>query len=243
MSQDLESLRNFLTASGKDFNYPLTPDLLKRGLFQENRLRAGFYSKRRAWALAAALMLVMLLGGLAVPQVRAAVLNWLQVGAVQIFFDPVPTLDPEPTALPSFRELAGRVTLAEAQKLAGFEVPLPGGMREPEHVYFQDLGGPVVFCIWTQGDGIELSLMVLGAGAQIGKSAPPSVQESTIDGIRTAWLVGDHWLYLRSDYSLQNFSLPVSTNVLIWEEDGLTYRLAGEINYEQAADLMRSLER
>ncbi len=238
---DLESLQSLLKTGGESFPYPPTPDLLSAGLFRDRRLEAKTVLTRSPWAIAAAILIVLVLGGLAVPQVRAAVINWLQVGAVRIFFDPDVKPVEDPTPLPSFNQLSGRTTLAEAERLAGFAVPLPYGMRPPEHIFFQELGGPVVFCIWNDDEAIELSLMILGKGAHVGKSAPTSLNESRVDGVVATWLTGDHFLYLRASNGLQNFSLPVDTNVLLWQENGLTFRLAGEIDFDRAVELMRQI--
>ncbi|MGE5603200.1 MAG: hypothetical protein ACM30E_09120 [Nitrososphaerales archaeon] len=88
-------------AAARDFPYPPTPDLV-RGV--RTRLagaapqRAGRPQSRLrplAWGLAA--LVLILAGLLAVPEVRATIIEVLQIGGIRIFVTP-PT--PQPTALP-----------------------------------------------------------------------------------------------------------------------------------------------
>ncbi|MGD8626434.1 MAG: hypothetical protein PVJ34_17980, partial [Anaerolineae bacterium] len=125
------------------FAYPPTPDVAAA---EQRRLAARAAPARRrrrrlAWGMAVALALVVLLGGLlAVPQVRAAVLEALNLGAIRVLLgEPTPTpaaktAEAGPTVLPSLLDLAGETTLAEAEAQAGFPVRLPA--------YPADLGRP-----------------------------------------------------------------------------------------------------
>ena len=74
---------------------------------------------------------------LAVPPVRAAVLDWIRIGAVRIFLiqpsptpvptalpeTPAPTALPSPTPLPSVLDLSGETSLADARKRACGDIP------------------------------------------------------------------------------------------------------------------------
>jgi hypothetical protein len=173
-----------LRETARAFVYPAMPDLagsLRQRLRTESRPRAALY--RRGWVWAALLGLAILGGLLSVPQVRAAVAEFLQIGVIRIFLSeptptpsptsppplatpagraatpsPVPTPSPIPTPLTSVLELAGETTLAEAQEQAGFPIRLPAYPAElgpPDRVFLQDLGGPVVILVWLASDQPE----------------------------------------------------------------------------------------
>jgi len=156
-------LEERLRLAGANLTYPATPDiagqvrlrLYGRPRPQPTRLR------RLAWG--AALVLILLAGLLAVPGVRAQVLEFLQIGVVRIFLvepTPTPTLPPPtqaspavdqdqpenslpvppPTQLPSSTPLAslldfaGETSLEEAARDSGIPIGLPA--------YPPDLGLP-----------------------------------------------------------------------------------------------------
>jgi hypothetical protein len=73
------------------FPYPPTPDIAAkvRGTLASEAARPGLPQR---WVLVAVVIAVMLAGVLAVPQVRAAMVDFLQLGAVRIFLvDPTAT--------------------------------------------------------------------------------------------------------------------------------------------------------
>ncbi len=90
--QSFELLETSLQAAAHDFPYPLTPDIaraVRQRLAMEPR-QAAMRRMRLAWA--AAIAVLILAGLLAVPQVRAAVLEALRIGAIRIFLtEPTPT--------------------------------------------------------------------------------------------------------------------------------------------------------
>src|SRR5262249_46761510 len=117
-----DALEKRLLAMNETFPYPPTPDIATavRGRLNRGAQPARALPTRRL--LWVALIVLLILGGLlAVPQVRAAILEWLQIGGVRIFvteptatstptgaFTPAPTQ----TLIPSLSSLAGRTTLA-----------------------------------------------------------------------------------------------------------------------------------
>src|SRR5262245_24724647 len=93
----LERLEASLREQAAAFEYPPTPDVagaVRQRLAAESR-RPRWPTAQLAWAMLTILFVLSLL--LAVPQVRAGLLEFLQIGVVRIF--PVaPT--PTPTPLP-----------------------------------------------------------------------------------------------------------------------------------------------
>lgn len=180
-----------LQAVARSLAYPSTPDVrsaVAAQLSESNRSRQMLprrmsrpTSSRRislhpVWSVV--VMLMILIGGLwSVPQVRAAVREWLQIGAVRIWLvEPTPTatlpaaappavtpvatpisptvaaiLTEQPTATPaaSVLELWGEQTLDEAQTMVNFPIRLP--------TYPPDLGSPDhVFVQQMNGDFVVL---------------------------------------------------------------------------------------
>jgi hypothetical protein len=139
-----------------------------------------------AWSLAALGLALAVL--LAIPATRASLLEFLQIGAVRIFFvstetpspvptatqpaaagdTPIPTPTPRPTRTPtptpllSVLDVAGQTTFAQAQARAPFELRLPTyppDLGEPDAAYVQDLGGPAVILVWlVPGDPSQVRM-------------------------------------------------------------------------------------
>ncbi len=99
-----EPIESRLQALAKEFQYPPTPSVTDAVM---TRLRAPVTHPRRsrqlAWALT--LLIVVLAGLMSVPPVRAAVLEFIQIGIVRIFpapvESPVPTIEAPVTATPA----------------------------------------------------------------------------------------------------------------------------------------------
>jgi hypothetical protein len=90
-----------LRATAGAFPYPPTPDIAGavRSRLEAESARPTRLRSRLGWAVIAVLLI---LGGLlAVPQVRAAVVQFLQIGTIRIFLtEPTPTLTPTTTTSP-----------------------------------------------------------------------------------------------------------------------------------------------
>lgn len=245
------------------FPYPATPDVagaVRARLAAESSPkaapRAGSISRRLVWA---ALLVLLILGGLlAVPQVRARVIEFLQIGAIRIFLaEPTPTPtpgphtptpQPSPTPLASLLNLAGETTLAEAEQRAGFSIRLPAFPADlglPDHVFLQDMNGPVVVLVWldpARPGGIRLSLHQFGPGTFAEKGNPVTVLETQVKGQRAIWAEGPHllqiWRGSEVDYDLRRL---VEGRVLIWTEGELTFRLESDLALEEAIKVAESL--
>ncbi|MBI1879869.1 MAG: hypothetical protein HYR94_16885 [Chloroflexi bacterium] len=248
------------------FPYPATPDLagaVKAQLAEESKLRSGLQpgsmSRRLVWA---ALIVLLILGGLlAVPQVRAALVEYLQIGAVRIFLveptltptppppgTPTVTPPPSPTPIASLLDLAGATTLAEAQARVDFPIPLPtypADLGPPDWVFVQDMGGPIVILVWAkpdQPDQVRLSLHLVGPGAFVGKGPPVTLQETTVNGQQAYWTEGPYLLQIRrGNQVIEDIRRLIEGHVLIWTEGDITYRLETELPLEEAVKIAESL--
>ncbi|MCO6453539.1 MAG: hypothetical protein J5I90_22345 [Caldilineales bacterium] len=245
-----QSLNDLLRQSASAFVWPATPDIAAGVASKLAGRQRQRYRPRRGLAMAAALALVVLLSLLAIPQARAAMLEVLRIGAVRIHL-----LPPEGTATPTAEQalsrqqfvaaldLAGRTTLDEAQAKLGFPLLLPGPdspLPQPDAIYLQRLGGWTTIMVWLDDDGHPTHmLMQIGPGGFLQKGLPVVVAETEVNGRPAFWTEGPYFL-LSQDNAFE-FRQLVEGRVLIWEEDGKTYRLESDLSMEEAVAIAETL--
>src|SRR5829696_200948 len=138
-----ERFEEQLHSLAKGLDYPRTPNVADAVM---GRLRAPapprFLSRRLAWSLTVILVLCSSL--MLIPPVRAAVIEFIQIGVVRIFRpEPTPlappnqeppstralgTATPGPTVaslIPMLESVAGEMTLEAAQQIADYPILLP----------------------------------------------------------------------------------------------------------------------
>lgn len=242
------------------FAYPPTPALADA--VQQRLTEPAARFSQRQWlrpVLAFGLVLALLIAGLlAVPPVRAAIAEWLQIGAVRIWLvtptpaplplPPAPSPQPTPTLLPTLFDLAGATTLAAAQQQVDFPVRLPtypADLGAPDGVYYQDLGGPALVLVWldpAQPTRARLSLHILGPTVFAEKGNVGRVEQTTVNGQPALWTEGPYLLAYRRgnaiDWDIQRL---VEGHVLLWTADQLTYRLETSTSLAEAVRIAESL--
>jgi len=244
-------------ASG--FAYPRTPDLwsaVQRRLEPETARRKSRGVRSLAYALGI-LLVVLAMGLAAAPEARAALLRILRVGVVRVFLPETtstPTRSPanatpEATMTPRVStpplDLAGPTTLAAAEDALGSPIlrpTYPLDLGDPDLVFLQDWEGPLVILVWMRPDHPQqarLALHILGPGTFAGKGAPNVVVTTEVNGNPALWTEGPHQLLLQS--GRDTFRNLVTGNVLIWEQDGLTYRLETDRSMDEAIRTAESL--
>ena len=264
--QQLERFESRLRAAASSFPYPPTQDVAANVRRRLAGKRAPIMRRRLAWAAVAFVLAVAAL--LSVPEVRAAIVEFLQIGVVRIFLvapttTPVPT--PEATVelvfevpvtatplaastlLPSLLDLDGETTLDDARTRAGFSIPLPAypsDLGSPDHVYLQDVGGSFVVLVWIdpqQPDRVRLSLHLIGPGSFAAEKYQPTViAQTTVNGQPAVWAEGPYILRVRNGY-IDERRL-IEGHVLIWKEGDITYRLETDLSLEEAVKIAESLK-
>ncbi len=251
-------------ASG--MQYPSTPDVagfvLPR-LHTATRVRFNF--KALAWSLT--IVLVLLSSLMLIPSARAAIIDFFQIGVVRIFPpQPTPTLTtplkeipatmtpttvvPQPTSdlLPLLNNIAGKTTLARAQKSADYSILLPtypSDLSGPDYVFVQDVDGAMTILVWMnpqRPDTVLMSLHFIPSGSwAINKMRPRVIRETRVNGQNAIWAEGPYplRLYGRSDIE---FTRLIDGHVLIWEDGEITYRLETDLSLEEAIKVAESLE-
>lgn len=252
-----EPIESRLQALAKELPYPPTPSVANAVM---GRIRVPVkrpqVSRKLAWALAA---IILLFAGLMfVPPVRAAVLEFIQIGVVRIFpaptevpnFEIPATATPAPTSsalIPLLEKISGETTLEDAQQKIGFPIPIPtypSDLGQPDRVFLQDTGGWMLILVWLnpqQADHVQMSLHLIEEGSwTIQKFQPTIIEETTVNGSRAIWTVGGYPLILRNG-DMQVTRLIVG-NVLIWEENKITYRLETDLELDEAIRIAESLQ-
>ncbi len=260
-----EQLEVRLRDAATHFSYPPTPDVVQavRVHIERDSLNTAHPIQSRRWLLAITIAVLISMCALAVPQVRAAVVNLLRLGGVIIVPESptdTPTVlpsqaatpgarpQPSATAIHSLLDLAGETTLADAQKQVSFPIRLPSyppGLQAPDKVYLQELNGSVVVLIWldpTQADGIRFTLQILGPGVLVYKMQPHIIQETTVNGQPALWTEGPYMLQWQ-DNGQTNWDIRhiVNGDVLIWTDAQLTYRLESTLTLAQALSIANSI--
>jgi hypothetical protein len=239
-------------ALARSFAYPPTPELAPS---LSLRPVAGRPAAPR-WVWAAVIALALLAGLIAIPPVRAAVVEFLRLGAVRIFLaEPTPTPNagqktatlPPPTTTPlaSLLDLAGETTLAAARQQTPFPILLPAyptDLGQPEHVFVQELDGPTVVLVWLQPGQparVRLSLTQIGAGFLFDKHNVRMIEETSVAGRWALWIDGPHLLQASNgDPRLRRL---VQGHVLLWEQGEITYRLETDLPLSEARRVAESL--
>jgi uncharacterized membrane protein len=232
---------------GPTLDWPAEPDLEQRVLRRTSELPA----RRRALprrTLVIALAVLAVAGGavFAVPQSRAAILEFLHLRGVTIErVDELPTV-PVQSGLGTF--LGDPVTLEQARERAGFDVVVPEALGTPDAVYFQSeppAGGMVSFVYGTKSDPRALFTQFAGGVDEVifKKIAPDTkVDAVTVDGQPGYWLEGAHFFsYVDRQGDMQSEQVRLAGNVLLWERGTRTLRLEADISKEEALRIAASV--
>jgi hypothetical protein len=226
----MSELERALTALAAEVEWPPTPAF-------DLRLEPARRPRRRwpvvAVALGTAALAVAL--AFAVPQSRGALLRFLHLGGVTV--ERVTTLPPA-AERPLAAGLGAPVTPTDAEAVLGGPVALPRTSGEPQ--LYASAG--VVSTVLATPEPVLLSELRSDDGGTLLKKLAgisTTVEWVPIDAsTQGLWIAGEHHVV----YWLQ--APPrLAGNVLVWERDGVTYRLEGKrLTKARALELARELE-
>lgn len=226
-------------AMAREFEFPPTPDIAGAVHDRIAAPRRGM-AWQRALTVAAAGLLVALIAVLAVPDWRARALDWLQIGAVRLV-DETETPAATVTPLESVLVLPGRTTLENAQAAVDFPIRLPARLPAPDAVSVQHSPYPLVVLVWLEADAPPLSVHQIDTRNVVIKGYTGAIERVEVNGAEGVWLSGPHNLdILPGDNTL--IRRYVESHVLLWEEDGITYRIEGDLALDEAVAVAESLE-
>lgn len=202
--------------------YPPTPEI--------TIIPARSRSTMRRLAPAALILLLLLFGLMVVEPVRAAIVDILRIGGIEIRVGETDLSQATPTFV-----LVGETTLEEAQAAVSFTLKYPESLGLPDVVYEQD---QLVVMRWHEPD-----VALYQFNQQGFFKGTPVLERVWVDGtIYAAWIETPHLLWFDSgDEQEQQQVYLVEGNVLIWEEPSKTYRLETRLSKEGTIALAESL--
>ncbi|MFI5924589.1 hypothetical protein ACIA3K_01285 [Micromonospora sp. NPDC051543] len=221
---------------------PATPDVTAR---VRDRLVGDVRGRRRWRSLAAAAVVALLVAAL--PPMRAAVADAvgevLRFAGVDIVTSSTPPSPPgEPSPLPSLRT----VGLDEARRAVRFPVRVPAALGPPERVSVADPDGTDAYRVATllyEGGALRLDAFDGRLDLTFHKrTSRPGVEWTQVDGDFAVWVDGPHVLsYVDRSGQIRRETARLAASTLIWEQNGVTYRLEGARSMAEALEIARSL--
>ena len=183
-------------------------------------------SLKDRWRTFLALFLVLVAGAVAAPPVRATVAEWLNIGGVRA--QPVASAPTRtPTAPPA---VTGQLSLAEAERVAGFEPALPAELGTPKGVE----ASPAFVAIgW---DGVRLEQFRAEVSPLYFKKYYRSLER--VPEVNGDWFDTPHELVLVDPAGVER-RVRVAGPTLVWVSAGVTFRLEGVSDKARAVELAR----
>ena len=234
-SDDLETaLRDLATR----LDVPDSPDLTPSVLSRLDAKPARWLPHRLVAAAVAAL--VALATAMAVsPAVRAAVYDLFRIGGVEIENAPPPVSPPVDPPQPGERD----VTLEQAREAADFPLKLPAGLGEPVTVRLIDNARVVSMAFASPHGQVRVDQFDGGLDPMFRKFAmAPDVRHVTVSGHPGVWVDRPHVvIYNDRDGRLREETARLAGSTLVWEADGITYRVEGALSEREAIDIAESI--
>lgn len=208
----------------------------------ERRLRP------RRSRLAIALVVVVLatlLAVLAVPPARTTILDWLGIGGARIVrVDELPSLAPEP----GLEILGAPVSVEEAAARAGFPFARPPRDElAPDEIRVAP--GIRVSYVWRDGDRVRFLITQFPGSVDdrgllkklVGTST--RMEQLEVDGHPAVWLEGGpHVVYfVAPDGSVRDDQGWLAGNTLLVDRDGVTVRVEGALERDDAIDVVQAM--
>ncbi len=268
LPNDLDEFERELRALGAVIVFPATPDVtagVLAGIETGPRsIQAG--GRNRRWMAIAAVIVLAVVAAFGLSRgLRSVVADWIGVRGVRIEFvreTPAPrsTSTPATPATGAALLLGRQVSAVEARAAAPFVVRFPVivGIGSPDETYVRVLpGGDVMISTLYRpranlpevaGSGVGLLLMqfpgrddVIYLTKVISEGYAPV--QTTVNGHQAFWITGTHQLTLLPDPSRGccESSTRDAGNVLLWEENGVTFRLESALSFADAMAIAESL--
>ena len=204
---------------------------------------------RVAW-MAGGIVLIFTL--LLVPAARQAVANLLEVAGIRFEFGETPGLPP-----PAILAPGDQVDLGSAQRAVDFPILTPSALEPPTAVHLLEWElGTQVFLAWEASERLpevgESGTGLLLAEFRADLNEPffgkileggTTVDQVSVDGVPAFWLSGAPHVFMfetgRRD--LVEDETRLTGNVLVWERDGITYRLESSLDLDESLAIAESL--
>lgn len=202
------------------------------------RARAGRaldWMRARKRAVAAALASVLVALALT-PPVRATVTDWFGFGGVIVRERPAPapsSAPPPPTA-----ELG--LSMARARELVRFTPVVPSALGAPDGIEVS-ADRRVLSMTWDTANGVVRLDEFDGRFSPVLGKFAHRVTRFELDGHPALWFDEPHEVaVVGPDGVMRVESARLAGNTLIWERDGTTLRLEGDLERERAVGIART---
>jgi hypothetical protein len=229
----MTELERALLALGEAIDFPAEPDL-------RPRVRERLQGRRLARPLGLAFAAVVVAAGIAfaVPPARSAILRFFHIGSVTV--ERVQQLPPA-WERPLAAGLGPALSLDQAEARSGLRLILHA--PRPDRFYARP--GLIATLLQYQGKPVllaELEDDQLGITKKL-VSAGTSVQPVQI-GSFGLWISGGkHVIYWQTGGETRRIEPRLAGNVLIWTQNGRTFRLEGDLGEDQMLELARDITR
>lgn len=181
-------------------------------------------SLRDRWRTFLAVLLVLLAGAAVTPPVRATVASWLNIGGVAA--RPVPS---GPTSAPAPPPVAGRMTLTDAARVAGFVPAAPAELGPSTGI---EASPGFVALGWDGSVRLE-QFKAEVSPMYVKKYYTQLEQVPSIDGY---WFSGPHELVLVDKAGAERV-VRAAGPTLVWVRGEVTFRLEGVADKARAVQL------
>jgi hypothetical protein len=250
LSPELLAIDALLRRASGAFAYPPTPRIADAvaARLRDEPARPPLLPRLLAAPLAraaagAALALLLVLGvSLAVPRSREALADFFGLSSVRV--DRTPHVGPTPPAL-SPESFARPATIEEARAAVAFPLRFyerDGVRYYPNAVYLADAGSTIPYPILVYDDFDLYERQ----GGFFGKGGPDPdlIHEIEFDGMPALWI--DEGGHIAETYDAEGRLIVESVRTveratLIWERDGITFRLETALSQAGAIEVARSL--
>jgi hypothetical protein len=257
MSARMDDLRAELVELAASIEFPTEPNLAP---LVADRIRAGVRPQpaprqliaRRGFAVSLAVAVVLVSAVMVLsPSTRHAVADFLGIGGARIEFSNEPA-----AGIATDLQLGDRVSLDEAAGRVDFDLRVPSELGEPDEVYVKrDLVTVFVSMAWRANDDLPRATST-GVGALLTEfrsdvevdfikkliGGGTELTRVTVDGTDAFWVKGPHsFMLLDEEGRPREDTARLSANTLLWEREGITYRLEGAFDLDAAARIADSL--
>ena len=243
-----------LSRAAARMTYPATPDLRTRvlaaltpeaGSANGGQPTPAVRSARLVWLSAAAAVVAIAIAA-ALPGSRGAIADFFGIAGSEIELLPTPPLGVTPTPFPPeapLEDIGTRVSLEEAERLAGFALALPRNERS-DAAFIVRYGDQIVAVL--RFERFDLWEARLEPFAHFGKGAPSgvTVEDTLVAGRPARWVSGGtHFMqYVDASGSPVEESLrTVERNTLIWNDGATFFRMETDLPLPDALEIAESL--
>jgi len=267
----MPELESALIDLGKAIQLPQTPDLAAIVGARLRERQLAMQTRRPVWPnLRRSLRRsVLLAAAISILVVGAALGFRLGLDLLSIDFGPAPSVLPSASATAATATDAtspgaglglGTVeSLEDARARVPFPVLVPSVLDLPDAVYDGGPGlrGQLAF-VYRDGDGLPASSLLDGAGLLVTQNQGTSderlggklvgaglatVESVVVDGASGYWISGAPHMfwYLATDGSFIEESRRLVGDTLVWERDGMLYRIEGAVSEARALEIAESM--